>query len=119
MSEQPVVRVQNLHKSFGPLEVLKGIDLEIMPREVVCLIGRSGSGKSTLLRCINFLEEPNQGQISVAGITIQAGERTRAQRQQLIELRERTGMVFQQFNLFPHKTALEEPDRGADRSSRR
>jgi polar amino acid transport system ATP-binding protein len=107
MSEQPVVRVKNLHKRFGPLEVLKGINLEVMPREVVCLIGRSGSGKSTLLRCINFLEEPDQGQISVAGITITVGDRTRAQHQQLIELRERTGMVFQQFNLFPHKTALE------------
>jgi ABC-type polar amino acid transport system ATPase subunit len=107
MSQQPVVRVQNLHKRFGSLEVLKGVDLEVMPREVVCLIGRSGSGKSTLLRCINFLEEPDAGQISVAGISIPAGERTRQHQQHLIELRSRAGMVFQQFNLFPHKTALE------------
>jgi L-cystine transport system ATP-binding protein len=71
------------------------------------LIGRSGSGKSTLLRCINFLEEPTQGVITVAGISVPAGERTSAHRQQIIELREHTGMVFQSFNLFPHKTVLE------------
>jgi cystine transport system ATP-binding protein len=74
---------------------------------VVCLIGRSGSGKSTLLRCINFLEEPNAGVITVAGISVPAGERTSAHRQQIIELREHAGMVFQSFNLFPHKTVLE------------
>jgi polar amino acid transport system ATP-binding protein len=107
MSQPPVVHIQNLHKRFGSLEVLKGVNLEVMPREVVCLIGRSGSGKSTLLRCINFLEEPDAGQISVAGISIPAGERTRQHHRHLIELRSRAGMVFQQFNLFPHKTALE------------
>ncbi|HEY3229715.1 MAG TPA: amino acid ABC transporter ATP-binding protein [Roseiflexaceae bacterium] len=107
MSEEPIVRIQNLHKRFGPLEVLKGIDLEVAPREVVCLIGRSGSGKSTLLRCINFLEEPTEGVIGVAGITVPAGERTREHRKHIIELREQTGMVFQSFNLFPHKTVLE------------
>jgi ABC-type polar amino acid transport system ATPase subunit len=107
MSEEPIVRIQNLHKRFGPLEVLKGIDLEVAPREVVCLIGRSGSGKSTLLRCINFLEEPTEGVIGVAGITVPAGERTREHRQHIIELRVQTGMVFQSFNLFPHKTVLE------------
>jgi ABC-type polar amino acid transport system ATPase subunit len=107
MSEEPIVRIQNLHKRFGPLEVLKGIDLEVAPREVVCLIGRSGSGKSTLLRCINFLEEPTEGLIGVAGISVPAGERTREHRKHIIELREQTGMVFQSFNLFPHKTVLE------------
>ncbi|HEX9440202.1 MAG TPA: amino acid ABC transporter ATP-binding protein [Roseiflexaceae bacterium] len=107
MSEEPIVRIQNLHKRFGPLEVLKGIDLEVAPREVVCLIGRSGSGKSTLLRCINFLEEPTEGVIDVAGISVPAGERTREHRKHIIELREQTGMVFQSFNLFPHKTVLE------------
>ena len=106
MSE-PIVKVENLYKRFGNLEVLKGINLRVAPREVVCLIGRSGSGKSTLLRCINFLEEPNQGVITVAGISVPAGERTSAHRQQIIDLRERTGMVFQSFNLFPHKTVLE------------
>jgi L-cystine transport system ATP-binding protein len=104
---EPIINVQNLHKRFGNLEVLKGVNLRVAPREVVCLIGRSGSGKSTLLRCINFLEEPTQGMITVAGISVPAGERTSAHRQQIIELRERAGMVFQSFNLFPHKTVLE------------
>jgi ABC-type polar amino acid transport system ATPase subunit len=104
---EPIVNVQNLHKRFGNLEVLKGVNLRVAPREVVCLIGRSGSGKSTLLRCINFLEEPTQGIITVAGISVPAGERTSAHRQQIIELRKRAGMVFQSFNLFPHKTVLE------------
>ena len=105
--QEPIVKVENLHKRFGTLEVLRGINLQVAPREVVCLIGRSGSGKSTLLRCINFLEEPDEGVISVAGITVPAGERTREHRQHIIELRERAGMVFQSFNLFPHKTVLE------------
>jgi ABC-type polar amino acid transport system ATPase subunit len=104
---EPIVQVENLHKRFGSLEVLKGVDLKVAPREVVCLIGRSGSGKSTLLRCINFLEEPDEGSVSVAGITIPAGERTREHRTHIIELRKRAGMVFQSFNLFPHKTVLE------------
>ncbi len=106
MSE-PIVQVVNLHKSFGSLEVLKGIDLAVASGEVVCLIGRSGSGKSTLLRCINFLEEPNQGEIRVANLVIPAGERTREHQRQLTQLRERVGMVFQSFNLFAHKTVLE------------
>ena len=104
---EPIVKVENLHKHFGQLEVLKGINLSVAPREVVCLIGRSGSGKSTLLRCINFLEEPDQGSIGVAGITVPAGDRSREHRDQIIELRQRAGMVFQSFNLFPHKTVLE------------
>src|SRR6185295_9611753 len=104
---ESIVKIENLSKRFGSLEVLKGVDLQVAPREVICLIGRSGSGKSTLLRCINFLEEPNAGTITVAGITVPAGERTSAHRQQIIELRERAGMVFQSFNLFPHMTVLE------------
>jgi ABC-type polar amino acid transport system ATPase subunit len=104
---EQIVNVENLHKRFGPLEVLKGVNLSVGEREVVCLIGRSGSGKSTLLRCINFLEEPDEGSVSVAGITIPAGERTPEHRQHIIELRKRAGMVFQSFNLFPHKTVLE------------
>ena len=104
---QPIVQVENLHKRFGGLEVLKGVNLRVAPREVVCLIGRSGSGKSTLLRCINFLEEPDEGRVTVAGISVPAGERTREHRQQIIELRQRAGMVFQSFNLFPHKTVIE------------
>ena len=104
---QPIVQVENLHKRFGGLEVLKGVNLRVAPREVVCLIGRSGSGKSTLLRCINFLEEPDEGRVTVAGISVPAGERTREHRRQIIELRQRAGMVFQSFNLFPHKTVIE------------
>ena len=105
--QEAIVRVTNLHKRFGTLEVLKGISLRVAPREVVCLIGRSGSGKSTLLRCINFLEEPDAGEIHVAGLTIPAGERTHEHRRHIIAMRQRVGMVFQSFNLFPHKTVLE------------
>jgi ABC-type polar amino acid transport system ATPase subunit len=104
---EPIVSIENLHKRYGQLEVLKGVSLQVAPREVVCLIGRSGSGKSTLLRCINFLEEPDAGRITVAGISIPAGEQTREHKRHIIELRERAGMVFQSFNLFPHKTVLE------------
>src|SRR6202011_6399604 len=104
---QPIVSVSGLHKSFDDLNVLCGIDFDVAPSEVVCIIGRSGSGKSTLLRCINFLEEPDAGVINVAGITMPAGERSGEHRRNLIELRKRVGMVFQSFNLFPHKTVLE------------
>jgi ABC-type polar amino acid transport system ATPase subunit len=103
---EPVVRVRNLHKYFGPLEVLKGIDMEVDRGEVVVIFGRSGSGKSTLLRCINFLEDPTDGEIEVAGIRLEGGHRTRAKREQIRLLRTHAGMVFQQFNLFPHMTAL-------------
>ncbi|HET9672090.1 MAG TPA: amino acid ABC transporter ATP-binding protein, partial [Actinomycetota bacterium] len=101
-----VVRVENLHKSFGDLEVLRGIDMEVDAGEVVVIFGRSGSGKSTLLRCINFLEEPTEGAIEVAGIRLQGGHRTRQQREEIRRLRTHCGMVFQQFNLFPHMTTL-------------
>ncbi|MGI8737811.1 MAG: amino acid ABC transporter ATP-binding protein [Candidatus Eremiobacter antarcticus] len=102
-----VVAISNLHKSFGRVVVLSGLNFQVEQNEVVCIIGRSGSGKSTLLRCINFLEEPDAGEITVAGITLPAGERTREHGRALIELRKRVGMVFQTFNLFPHKTVLE------------
>jgi polar amino acid transport system ATP-binding protein len=103
---EAVVRVENLHKSFGDLEVLKGIDMEVDRGEVVVIFGRSGSGKSTLLRCINFLEEPTVGTIEVAGQRIEGGHRIRSKRDQIRQLRMHCGMVFQQFNLFPHMTAL-------------
>ena len=103
---EAVVRVENLHKSFGDLEVLKGIDMEVDRGEVVVIFGRSGSGKSTLLRCINFLEEPTVGTIEVAGQRIEGGHRIRSKREQIRQLRMHCGMVFQQFNLFPHMTAL-------------
>ncbi len=106
MSE-PILSVKDLHKRYGDLEVVKGVDLELAPREVVCLIGRSGSGKSTLLRCINFLEEPDAGLVTVAGYSVPAGEKSREHRRHIRELRKRVGMVFQQFNLFMHMTVLE------------
>jgi polar amino acid transport system ATP-binding protein len=101
-----VVRVEGLRKRFGDLEVLRGINLEVTEGEVVVVFGRSGSGKSTLLRCINFLEDPTAGTVEVDGIRLEGGLRTRAQRERIRQLRIRTGMVFQDFNLFPHMTAL-------------
>jgi ABC-type polar amino acid transport system ATPase subunit len=103
----PVVRVSGLHKSFGDLEVLKDIDMDIDSGEVVVVFGRSGSGKSTFLRCINFLEEPDQGSIEVAGIGVDAGPPTRHRRREIRRLRTQCGMVFQQFNLFPQMTVLD------------
>jgi ABC-type polar amino acid transport system ATPase subunit len=102
----PVVRVSGLHKSFGDLEVLKDIDMDIDSGEVVVVFGRSGSGKSTFLRCINFLEDPDQGSVEVAGIAVSAGLPTRHRRKEIRRLRTHCGMVFQQFNLFPQMTVL-------------
>jgi polar amino acid transport system ATP-binding protein len=103
---QAVVRIEHLHKSFGHLEVLKGIDMEVDKGEVIVIFGRSGSGKSTLLRCVNFLEDPTEGTIEVSGLRIEGGHRTRHKREQIRQLRMHCGMVFQAFNLFPHMTAL-------------
>jgi ABC-type polar amino acid transport system ATPase subunit len=107
MATDPIVKVENLHKSFGALEVLNGVSLTVRRGEVVVFFGRSGSGKSTLLRCINFLEEPNSGAIEVAGVRLEAGVNTRARREVIRSLRIKAGMVFQEFNLFPHMTAVE------------
>jgi ABC-type polar amino acid transport system ATPase subunit len=103
----PIVRISNLDKYFGRLHVLKNISAEVQPQEVVCLIGRSGSGKSTLLRCINFLEEPSAGTIEVDGLAVPAGVRGKAHNQMVHDIRIRTGMVFQEFNLFPHLSVIE------------
>ena len=103
----PIVKISNLDKYFGRLHVLRNVSLEVQPKEVVCLIGRSGSGKSTLLRCINFLEEPSAGTVEVDGLQVPAGTKGRQHRQQVHEVRLRTGMVFQEFNLFPHLTVIE------------
>jgi polar amino acid transport system ATP-binding protein len=96
----PAIELRQLHKSFGDLEVLRGIDLTVQPGEVVCVIGPSGSGKSTLLRCVNLLEEPTSGQVVVEGIDITDPDC------EIDEVRQRIGMVFQQFNLFPHLDVL-------------
>ncbi|MFW0154685.1 amino acid ABC transporter ATP-binding protein [Rothia sp. P6271] len=95
------VHISNLHKSYGAVEVLKGINLDVQPGEVLCLIGPSGSGKSTLLRCVNLLETPEQGEIVVAGHNVLSPD------VDINALRQTVGMVFQQFNLFPHLTVLE------------
>ena len=102
-----VVRIDGLHKSFGHLEVVRGVDLEVHRGEVVVIFGRSGSGKSTVLRCVNFIEDPTQGSIEVSGIRLEGGHRTRRKREQVRQLRLHVGMVFQQFNLFPNMTVLE------------
>lgn len=95
-----MISIKALHKSFGKIEVLRGIDLEIATREVVVIIGPSGSGKSTLLRCMNYLETPTAGEIVVDGIPL-TGEAN------INKVREEVGMVFQRFNLFGHMTVLE------------
>jgi polar amino acid transport system ATP-binding protein len=99
---QPMLELHGVHKRFGDLEVLRGIDLAVPKGSVVCVIGPSGSGKSTLLRCVNLLEPPDEGTIVLEGEEITGGARDR-----LDFVRRRVGMVFQQFNLFPHKSALE------------
>jgi polar amino acid transport system ATP-binding protein len=95
-----MIEVRDLHKSFGDLEVLRGIDLEVEAGEVVCVIGPSGSGKSTLLRCVNLLEAPTSGTVIVDGVELTDPECD------LDAVRRRIGMVFQQFNLFPHLSVL-------------
>jgi polar amino acid transport system ATP-binding protein len=102
-----VVRVTGLSKAYGRHEVLRGVDLELHKGEVIVVFGRSGSGKSTLLRCVNFLEDPTSGTVEIAGEQLTGGHRTRRKREQIRKVRLRVGMVFQQFNLFPHMTALE------------
>ncbi|WP_374689886.1 amino acid ABC transporter ATP-binding protein [Promineifilum sp.] len=102
-----IVRVSHLDKYFDDLHVLKDLSFEVAPKEVVCIIGRSGSGKSTLLRCLNFLETPDFGEVEIDGVAIQCGGQGRAWRKQVHDLRLKTGMVFQSFNLFAHMTALE------------
>lgn len=101
MDKQYKIQVQDLHKSYGDNEVLKGISLNVKPNEVVCMIGPSGSGKSTFLRCLNKLEEPNRGHVYVDGYDI-------ADKKTNIDLvRQNIGMVFQHFNLFPNMSVAE------------
>ena len=99
--DQPMVSIKDLHKSFGDLEVLKGVSFDVMKGEVICVIGPSGSGKSTLIRCVNALNDIQKGSIKVEGIEVNDPKLDK------LELRKKVGMVFQQYNLFPHKTAIE------------
>ncbi|WP_303902748.1 amino acid ABC transporter ATP-binding protein [Enteractinococcus helveticum] len=107
----PMIDAQQVHKSYGQVEVLKGINLTVNPGEVACLIGPSGSGKSTMLRCVNHLEKITAGRIYVDGELIgyqeKNGELYEISAKQAARQRAEIGMVFQQFNLFPHRTALE------------
>src|SRR4029077_1390529 len=110
VSGVPMVKAEAVHKSFGRLEVLRGIDLEVQPGEVTCMIGPSGSGKSTFLRCINHLEKIDGGRLSVDGELV--GYRQRGDKlyelpdKEVCKKRSEIGMVFQHFNLFPHMTTL-------------
>jgi len=111
MGAAPMIKAEGVHKSFGRLEVLRGIDLDVSPKEVMCMIGPSGSGKSTFLRCINHLEKIDAGRLSVDGELV--GYRQRGNKlyelpdSEVCKKRSEIGMVFQRFNLFPHMTALE------------
>ena len=106
-----MVKAEQVHKSFGHLEVLKGIDLEVAPREVMCIVGPSGSGKSTFLRCINHLEQISAGRLYVDGQLVgyreHGGKLHELRDREVAAQRKDIGMVFQRFNLFPHMTALE------------
>jgi polar amino acid transport system ATP-binding protein len=99
--DQPMVSIKEVHKSFGDLEVLKGVSMDIMKGECICIIGPSGSGKSTLIRCVNALNDIQKGSITVEGQEVNDPGLNK------LELRKKVGMVFQQYNLFPHKTAIE------------
>ncbi|MBA2370571.1 MAG: amino acid ABC transporter ATP-binding protein [Chloroflexi bacterium] len=105
--EKPQIRVRAVRKRFGRLEVLRGIDLDVKRGEVVVVMGVSGSGKTTLIRCLNFLEEPDEGHVEVCGREVACGAgRSRERSSQIRHIRTHVGMVFQSFNLFPHMTAL-------------
>ncbi len=99
--DQPMVSIKDVHKSFGQLEVLKGVSMDVMKGECICIIGPSGSGKSTLIRCINALNDIQKGSILVEGLEVNDPGLDK------LELRKKVGMVFQQYNLFPHKTAIQ------------
>ena len=107
----PMVKAESVHKRFGRLEVLKGLWLEVAPKEVVCMIGPSGSGKSTFLRCVNHLENIDGGRLSVDGELVgyrqKKGKLYELRESEVARKRAEIGMVFQSFNLFPHMTALE------------
>lgn len=102
-----MIAIENLHKSFGNTEILKGVDLQVNKGETTVIIGPSGSGKTTLLRCINLLETPNEGSISIDNLKLEFDGEKNAASNEIINLRKKTGMVFQGFYLFPHMTVIE------------
>lgn len=102
-----MIKLENLYKSFGEIDVLKGIDLEVEKGKTAVIIGPSGSGKTTLLRCLNLLEIPNQGSITIGEKKLQFQSGTKLKPTQMTLFRQQTGMVFQSYNLFPHLTVVE------------
>jgi polar amino acid transport system ATP-binding protein len=110
-TELPLVRISNLHKRFGQAHVLRGVNLDVKAGQKVALIGPSGSGKTTMLRCVNYLERPSEGHITIGGELVgqkRIGDRhVDMKDRELAAIRARIGMVFQRFNLFPHLTAIE------------
>ncbi len=112
VGREVIVRVKNLEKYFGRNHVLKGVNLEVHKGEVVVLIGPSGSGKSTFLRCLNFLEDPTTGEIEIGGVHVVCGSHGSQFKKDVHQIRMKCGMVFQEFNLFPHKDATENVTEG-------
>lgn len=102
----PLLRISGLHKTFGTTEVLRGVDLDVHAAETVAIIGSSGTGKSTLLRCVNWLEKPTAGEIALDGVRLHAEMAGKEEHQAVRALRSRVGMVFQQYNLWPHFSVL-------------
>ncbi|MEK4733263.1 MULTISPECIES: amino acid ABC transporter ATP-binding protein [Paenibacillus] len=102
-----MIQIRNIHKSFGSLEVLKGVDVTLGKGKVLVIIGPSGSGKTTFLRCLNLLEIPDQGEIQAGDIALNFAKGTKLRQENILALRKRTGMVFQSYNLFPHMTAAQ------------
>jgi ABC-type polar amino acid transport system ATPase subunit len=111
----PLLRISGLHKTFGTTEILRGIDLDVHAAETVAIIGSSGTGKSTLLRCVNWLEKPTAGEIMLDGVRLHAEMAGKEEQQAMRALRSRVGMVFQQYNLWPHFSVLRNVTEGQAR----